>query len=365
MEPDRQISESGQNSNSTRSVANESGISSSNGSKVFDNRASSQQLSALTNKVSNSQLSHNRAIVQAKADRFTLDQPKAGFQSNGSIQLKDKYDDEIDDFNKGKEKSKQIRDPEKPIYKDLRKAGFEQDEIKMPGSGADFVAANADKLAIIEVKGGNSGKWTKDDNLNFKSGNHVPAKQIKESINNKRAEIKEKLKLKSSDLFLKSKLRVAVTNLADKDAMMALVVTDKHDIKYQHPVTLGQVISFIVEVGKKKIETVLEDLDEVSDNYWDWLIENDVYNEVTEQDAFKEATEEYVTDWSEKKIDALVQNLDVIEVFYNAARLNHPHMISKSGDGKNNPDSVDSLAELKKKEKEPIHIRLIPVGSSV
>lgn len=283
------------------------------------------------------------------------------------IQLNGKYDKEIKDFNKGKEKSKQIRDPEKPVYKKLRESGFEKDEISMPGSRADFIAENSDKLALIEVKG-DSGKWTKDDNLNFKSGSHVPARQIHQSLSSKNSKLKTLFEKKTSELFEKKELNVAVTNLSDTDAMMALVLDKDNKIVEQHPVTVSQIIAFIEDnKGDSYLdlfEKLYDDENENKSNFYeDFLM--DVYTTGYPEDI-EDAMETYVTDWMASKQERAIENMDAIEALYNAARIDNKHEISNTSGGKNNPRAVDSLGSLNDyHDKGLLHIRLVPVSNRI
>lgn len=280
---------------------------------------------------------------------------------NSGVIQRDEYDEEITAYNKGKGPQERITDSEKPFYKKLRRSGFEQGEIKMPKSGADFIANNSEKLWMVEVKGSNSGSWTKDANLNFESGSHVPAKQIKQSIESKSSIFKHYLEEKSSKLFESKKLNIIVSNLQEADALMALVLNDEKNIVEQHPVTVSQVVQFVLDNGGNDPEGLLEKLleDDVEKVISEWML--DTYSDVA--DFTDTALENYVVDWSKRDEEAKIQNFDCLESLYNAARLSIDHDISTSNLGANNPRAVKSLTTLSQYHELKLHIRLLPVGN--
>ena len=362
-----QRTEPKQQKRSAAHVASQKG-SGENGRGLVDNRPEAAAQAQLQRMINDSP----RMIAQRRQIEGQLHTLNTSDNSNSYplqlavshvIQFGGKYDKEIEAYNKGKSSQNQIRDSEKKYYESLRDNGFEIGDLKMPKKGADFIAENADKLWIIEAKGKNAGSWTKDDNLKFKAGDHVPAKQIKETLESNQTKLKKLLEQSSSELFEKEALKIIVSGMSEDDALMALILDDELNIQAQHPVTISQVVRFIQETGGDKPEEILDFLWEEGAD--DIVTESMIEKASESYDEQEIALENYVEDWTKKNQPGAIANLDHLEVMYNAARVKNDHQISNSNYGANNPNSVKSLTTIKGKSDSKLHIRLVPISRRI
>ena len=138
-------------------------------------------------------------------------------------------------------------------------------------------------------------------------------------------------------------------------------MNDEKNIVEQHPVTVSQVVQFVLDNGGNDPDGLLEKLleDDVEKVISEWML--DTYSDVA--DFTDTALENYVVDWSKRDEEAKIQNFDCLESLYNAARLSIDHDISTSNLGANNPRAVKSLTTLSQYHELKLHIRLLPVGN--
>lgn len=262
-------------------------------------------------------------------------------------------------------RKKKIEPAEEKTYINLRRIGFEMEDIADPGhhgEGADFIVKSADKVWIVEAKG-STGGWTNIRNLTFASGPHVPARQIASGINRAQQKVFEILKLPLSERIDNERILLVVTNLKATDAMMAVITCQakfNNMVVAKHPVLLGEVINFIKDFGEgpEKITSMLFGKigqQKGKEIFPDYKLEQIglLYAKNGEEEATNQIKKiiegAFITEW---KVALTAKNLDraiydYLETAYNLARLQKDHDILTGGQQGDNPLATKKLATIK------------------
>lgn len=263
-------------------------------------------------------------------------------------------------------KERGISAAEIPAYIKLRQNRFADQQIKDAGhhgAGADFIADDEKRLWIVEAKGENS-SWTSKNNVTFASGPHVPARQVAFGVTKAQTRVVEKLKQPLSQRVSSDRLLLAVTNLSTKDAMMAIITCqDKFTnvVVEKHPVTLQEVIRFIMESGQENLKKLVAMLfGQAASRQTQEIFPPDKLEQIgqlyaTDNEGLATSkiediiTGNLITEWEKlataKALDQSVY--DYLETAYNLARLDNDHNILEGSQKSDNPLSTKKLSKIK------------------